>query len=234
MFLNGKTTSLPRRFRLVFTSFLNHPSLPFADAVTEQTIEEAFDQEGVSFGEDEDAVYTPAITLWAFLSQVLFKGEQRSCVAAVARIGVLLVALKRSPCAGNTGAYCRARSKLSPMAIRRIATDIADGCERQADEGLAVAQSTCVYARRNHGQHAGHAGEPGGLSAGTYPARGARLSRRPGGRAVVAGHGDAHRHGHGPLRRQGDGRNGRWRVNYSAGSSRATSCWRTGTTVRTS
>ena len=134
MFLNGKTTSLPRRFRLVFTSFLNHPSLPFADAVTEQTIEEAFDQEGVSFGEDEDAVYTPAITLWAFLSQVLFKGEQRSCVAAVARIGVLLVALKRSPCAGNTGAYCRARSKLSPMAIRRIATDIADGCERQADE----------------------------------------------------------------------------------------------------
>ncbi len=80
MFLNGKTPSLPRRFRLVFTSFLNHPSLPFADAVTEQTIEEAFDQEGVSFGEDEDAVYTPAITLWAFLSQVLFKGEQRSCV----------------------------------------------------------------------------------------------------------------------------------------------------------
>ncbi len=134
MFSNGRTTPLSRRFRLILASFLNHASLPFADVVAEQTIEEAFGREGVSFGEDEDAVYTPAITLWAFLSQVLFKGEQRSCVAAVARIGVLLVALKRSPCAGNTGAYCRARSKLSPMAIRRIVTDIADGCEEQADE----------------------------------------------------------------------------------------------------
>jgi len=135
MFSYGKTSSLPRRFRLVLASFLNHPSLPFADVVTEQTIEVAFDQERVYFGEDEDAVYAPAMTLWAFLSQVLFKGEQRSCVAAVARVAVLLVALHREPCSGNTGAYCRARAKLSEKAIRRIATDVADGCERQADEG---------------------------------------------------------------------------------------------------
>ena len=62
-----------------------------------------------SFADGEDAVYTPAITLWAFLSQVLFKDAQRSCVAAVARVVVLLVALEREPCRGNTGAYCRAR-----------------------------------------------------------------------------------------------------------------------------
>jgi len=134
MFSNGRTTHLSRRFRLVLASFLNHPSLPFADVVTEQTIEAAFDQERVSFGEDEDAVYAPAMTLWAFLSQVLFKGEQRSCVAAVARVSVLLVALHREPCSGNTGAYCRARARLSEKAIRRIANDVADGCERQADE----------------------------------------------------------------------------------------------------
>jgi len=34
-----------------------------------------------------------ASTLWAFLSQVLFKGEQRSCIAAVARVIVLLAEL---------------------------------------------------------------------------------------------------------------------------------------------
>ena len=95
MLLYHKVGSTPRRFRLLLTSFLQRPGLPFADALPEEAIQKAFDQEGVSFGNDEDAVYTPAITLWAFLSQVLFKEEHRSCVAAVARVAVLLVALKR-------------------------------------------------------------------------------------------------------------------------------------------
>lgn len=129
-----KNRSMPQRFRLVLTSFLQKPGLPFANTLPENAIEEAFQQENVRFAEDEDAVYTPATTLWAFLSQVLFKDEQRSCVAAVARVMVLLVALERGPCSGNTGAYCRARAKLSEKAIHKIAIDVADGCERQADE----------------------------------------------------------------------------------------------------
>ncbi|MCH8968350.1 MAG: IS4 family transposase [Planctomycetes bacterium] len=134
--------SLPKRFRLVLVSFLQRPGLPFADALTEEAIHKAFDDEGNSFAEDEEAVYTPAITLWAFLSQVLFKDEQRSCVAAVARVIVLLVALERGPCSSNTGAYCRARGKLSETVIRRLAVDLADGCERQLDP-----------ARLWHGRH---------------------------------------------------------------------------------
>ncbi|MCH8912570.1 MAG: IS4 family transposase [Planctomycetes bacterium] len=134
--------SLPKRFRLVLVSFLQRPGLPFADALTEEAIHKAFDDEGNSFAEDQEAVYTPAITLWAFLSQVLFKDEQRSCVAAVARVIVLLVALERGPCSSNTGAYCRARGKLSETVIRRLAVDLADGCERQLDP-----------ARLWHGRH---------------------------------------------------------------------------------
>ena len=134
--------SLPKRFRLVLVSFLQRPGLPFADALTEEAIHKAFDDEGNSFAEDQEAVYTPAITLWAFLSQVLFKDEQRSCVAAVARVIVLLVALERGSCSSNTGAYCRARGKLSETVIRRLAVDLADGCERQLDP-----------ARLWHGRH---------------------------------------------------------------------------------
>ena len=130
----GSSRSLPRPFRLVLTSFLQRPGLPFAGALSEESIQTAFEDEGVRFGDDEDAVYTPAITVWAFLSQVLFKDEQRSCVAAVARVVVLLVALKRSPCSGNTGAYCRARGKLSEQVVRRLTIDVADGCERQLDK----------------------------------------------------------------------------------------------------
>ena len=134
MSLYSLSRPLPSRFRLILTSFLCRPGLPFADVITEASIQKVFDEEGVSFAEDEDAVYTPAITLWAFLSQVLCKGEMRSCVAAVARVTTLLVALERGPCSGNTGAYCRARGKLSESALHRLAADVADGCERQVPE----------------------------------------------------------------------------------------------------
>ena len=68
---------LPHRFRLVLSSFLQHDGLPFADVLGEEQIQQAFDDEQASFAQDEDAIYTPPITLWAFLSQVLCKDEQR-------------------------------------------------------------------------------------------------------------------------------------------------------------
>jgi Transposase DDE domain len=119
------------RFGLVLRSFLQHRGLPFAQALPEETIQQAFDDEGVSFGQGDGDVYTPALTLWAFLSQVLFKDEQRSCLAAVARVIVLLVALGKRPCADDSGAYCRARAKLPVPILRRLAVQVADGCEQQ-------------------------------------------------------------------------------------------------------
>lgn len=119
------------RFGLVLRSFLQHRGLPFAQALPEETIQQAFDDEGVSFGQGQGDVYTPALTLWAFLSQVLFKDEQRSCLAAVARVIVLLVALGKRPCSDDSGAYCRARAKLPVPILRRLAVQVADGCEQQ-------------------------------------------------------------------------------------------------------
>ncbi len=129
-----KARGRPRRFRLVLASFLQRPDLPFADVLPEEAIQEAFDRADVRFGQDEDAVYTPAITLWAFLSQVLFKGEHRSCVAAVSRVLALLVALERGPCSSNTGAYCRARGKLSEKVLRQLTIDVGQGCEGKLAE----------------------------------------------------------------------------------------------------
>jgi putative transposase len=122
---------LSKRFRLLLTSFAQHPDLPFAQVLSEDRIQQAFDEENCAFAPDEDDVYTPPLTLWAFLSQVLFKEEQRSCAAAVARVIVLLVALGRDPCSDNTGAYCRARAKLSVAVIKRLTLDVADGCEAE-------------------------------------------------------------------------------------------------------
>ena len=121
---------LPQRFRLVLSSVLQTDGLPFADVLGEQAIQDAFDQHNVVFALEEDGVYTPAVTLWAFLSQVLHKNEQRSCLAAVSRVIVLLVALGREPCAKNSGAYCRARAKVPEAVIQDLTLEVARGCER--------------------------------------------------------------------------------------------------------
>jgi len=123
--------SLPQRFQRVRSSFMQQDGLPFADVLTEEKIQHAFEDEEVSFAQGEDDVYTPAVTLWAFLSQVLFKGEQRSCLAAVSRIVVLWIALGKEPCSDNTGAYCRARAKLPVVVLKRLALMVSHGCERK-------------------------------------------------------------------------------------------------------
>jgi len=126
--------SLPQRFRLVLASFLQASDLPFSDVLTEEEINEVFEEEESWFSREEGDVFTPPLTLWAFLSQVLYKGEQRSCLAAVSRVIVLLVALGREPCANNSGGYCKARAKLPEVVLQRLATRVADGCEQEVPE----------------------------------------------------------------------------------------------------
>ena len=121
----------PSRFRLVLTSFVQHPNLHFASVLPEDTITKAFADADADFAQEEDDVYTPALTLWAFLSQVLYLGPMRSCAAAVGRVVVLLIALGKKPCSDNTGAYCRARNKLPVAVLTRLTTDVANGCEQQ-------------------------------------------------------------------------------------------------------
>lgn len=127
-FYHGRSLGLSR-FRRVFSSFLQQEGLPFAEVLAEERIEAIFAEEGACFAQGEDAIYTPAMTLWAFLSQVLFKGEQRSCLAAVARVLVLLVSMGRSPCALNSGPYCRARVRLPEAGLRRLTEEVGRGGE---------------------------------------------------------------------------------------------------------
>ncbi len=133
-FYHGRE-SLPQRFRLVLLSVLQANGLPFSEVLTEGEIEEAFDEEDSWFAQEDDNIFTPAVTLWAFLSQVLHKGEQRSGLAAVSRVLVLLVALGRKPCAKNSGAYCKARAKLPEKVIERLTLEVAQGCEKAVPRG---------------------------------------------------------------------------------------------------
>jgi putative transposase len=125
-------------FRRLRTSFLQHSGLPFADALPEEDINQAFADAGsrnaANDEHDPNIVYTTAVTLWAFLSQVIHKDEMRSCLAATGRVVVLMTALNRD-CSDNTGAYCRARAKLPLAGIQRLALQTADGCEQRLPQG---------------------------------------------------------------------------------------------------
>jgi len=118
-----------KSFSVVQNAFLQADDLPFRDVLTEEDIQEAFVAEDACFGEDVDDIYTPALTLWGWLSQALHAEKARSCVAAVARITTLCVALGRQPPSPDTGTYCRARAKLPEPVLRRLVYTVGDGLE---------------------------------------------------------------------------------------------------------
>jgi hypothetical protein len=109
---------LGSRFIGILRSFAQDAGLPFAAVLSEEQIQTAATAEGVHFGQGDGDVYTPAITLWAFVGQ--FMGGHKNCVSTVARIIVLLVAMGREPCSAATGAYCKARAKLPEKFLRRL------------------------------------------------------------------------------------------------------------------
>jgi len=109
----------PADFRAVLQSFAQARGLPFAEVLTTEHIATACAAEGISFGGGAKDVYSVAVTLWAFLAQVLSK--EKSCLAAVARVMAWLIALGRQPCSAATGAYCKARAKLSESFLGRLA-----------------------------------------------------------------------------------------------------------------
>jgi hypothetical protein len=120
----------PPSFADLLHSFAQGDGLPFADILTAESIQQACDDEGVAFAQGADDIYTPAVTLWAFLSQCL--SACKSCVAAVARILVLRAGRGLEPCAAGTGAYCKARAKLPEALLRRLAVETGVRLEDQA------------------------------------------------------------------------------------------------------
>jgi hypothetical protein len=119
-------------FASVLRSFGAAAGMPFADVLTEQDIQKACADENVFFGDGEGDIYTPAVTLWAFLTQCL--SASKSCLAAVARVMVLRLALGLPLCSAGTGAYCKARAKLPETLLRRLTGQIGTAIEDQAPD----------------------------------------------------------------------------------------------------
>src|SRR3954469_4067797 len=85
---------------------LQDGDLPFTDVLTEEVITRAL----AAVTGWLDRVFSPLVTLWVFLGQVL--SADHSCRAAVARLLAHRLARGQAPCSAQTGAYCQDRQRL--------------------------------------------------------------------------------------------------------------------------
>jgi hypothetical protein len=78
-----------------------------------------------------DSIYTPLVTLWVFLGQVL--SADHSCRAAVARLIAHRVSRGLKACSSATGAYCQARKRLPERFFSAVACLVGRKPDAQAE-----------------------------------------------------------------------------------------------------
>jgi hypothetical protein len=78
-----------------------------------------------------DRIYSPLVTLWVFLSQVL--SADHSCRGAVARLIAHRVSRGQKPCSAKTGAYCQARERLPEKFFSTLACSVGRALDDKAE-----------------------------------------------------------------------------------------------------
>jgi putative transposase len=116
-------------FRAAVADARRDGDLYFAALLSEDRIRKAF---GRAIWLWQGWIYTPAVTVWLFLSQCL--NADHSCREAVARLVAWRVGRGLKPCSANTGAYCTARGDLPEEAIRELVRDTGKQVEEESPE----------------------------------------------------------------------------------------------------
>jgi hypothetical protein len=96
--------------------FLQDRDLPFSNILSEEIVADAVEAIDVYW---MDRIYSPLVTLWVFLGQVL--SQDHSCRSAVARLIAHRVSRGQRPCSSETGAYCQARKRLPESLFSEVA-----------------------------------------------------------------------------------------------------------------
>src|SRR5437588_2634229 len=121
--------------------FLQQDGLPFADVLSTAGLEAALREIPPGW---KDRIFTPLITLWVFLGQVL--NADQSCRAAVARLIAHRVAQGLEPCSSETGAYCQARGRLPERFFAAVARLVGQNLDAQADpRWLWKGRRVCLF-----------------------------------------------------------------------------------------
>ena len=119
---------LREQARFLRRQYLQDGALPFSDILTDDFIRQAMNAvDGVW----KDRIYTPLVTLWVFLTQVL--SADHSCRGAVARFIAHRLSQGQSRCSAETGAYCQARKRLPEKFFSAVACLVARALDAKVD-----------------------------------------------------------------------------------------------------
>ena len=108
--------------------FVQDGALPFNDVLSEDLVAQTLTAVGLSW---IDRIFSPLVTLWVFLGQVL--SADHSCRAAVARLIAHRVSRGQKPCSAKTGAYCQARERLPEKFFSTVACSVGRTLDAQTD-----------------------------------------------------------------------------------------------------
>ena len=102
----------------------------FAALIPEERISSTFGEASAIL--DSARIYTTAVTVWTFLTQVL--SSDHGCVSAVAKLIAFRASNDQSIPSSQTGAYCIARDKLDEDAMQRTLCQTGQDIEEAAPD----------------------------------------------------------------------------------------------------
>ncbi len=108
--------------------FLQDGDLPFSNILSEGIVAHALTAIDVCW---LDRIYTPLVTLWVFLGQVL--SQDHSCRWAVARLIAHRISQRQRPCSAETGAYCKARKRVPEEFFSEVARQTGRALDSHVD-----------------------------------------------------------------------------------------------------
>ena len=109
----------------------NSIALPFRDMLPEDMIQQTLEKENIKY---RKRLYDPIITLWTFICQVL--DPDKSCKNAVSGVLSILFNSEENLPSDNTGAYCKARKRLSLGLIIRLFRNTGKTIHQKASDGF--------------------------------------------------------------------------------------------------
>jgi hypothetical protein len=121
--------SLSCQVELVVDDLDLEEGLPFQHLLSREAIMAALETADVGFRE---RIYTPMVTLWAFLSQVIAKKES-SCEDAVSRVLAERVARGQKACSPDSSSYCEARGGLPLRVVEDLTRNSGRNLHQKAE-----------------------------------------------------------------------------------------------------
>lgn len=106
---------MPNRASILKQQFLQSVALPWKELLPDSKVKELLALEDLRY---YNSVYTPIVTLWAMVSQVL--DPDKSLSQAVKRMSTWLSVAGAKPPSSDTGAYSKARQRLPERLVSII------------------------------------------------------------------------------------------------------------------